>query len=111
MFAATSLYGYTTKRDLAKMGSFLFMGLIGLLIAMVVNIFTQSSAMQFAISVLGVLIFTGLTAWDTQRIKEQYYEGHGYEVAGKMAIMGAVTLYLDFVNMFQFLLALLGNRE
>ena len=111
MFAATSLYGYTTKRDLAKMGSFLFMGLIGLLIAMIVNIFTQSSAMQFAISILGVLIFTGLTAWDTQRIKEQYHEGHGYETAGKMAIMGAVALYLDFVNMFQFLLALLGNRE
>ncbi len=111
MFAATSLYGYTTKRDLAKMGSFLFMGLIGLLIAMVVNIFMQSSAMQFAISILGVLIFTGLTAWDTQRIKETYSEGLGHETAGKLAIMGAVSLYLDFVNMFQFLLALLGNRE
>ena len=111
MFAATSLYGYTTKRDLAKMGSFLFMGVIGLLIAMVVNIFLGSSALQFAISVLGVLIFTGLTAWDTQRIKETYHEGHGHETAGKLAIMGAVALYLDFVNMFQFLLALLGNRE
>lgn len=111
MFAATSLYGYTTKRDLAKMGSFLFMGLIGLIIAMVVNIFMQSSAMQFAISLLGVLIFTGLTAWDTQRIKETYSEGLGHETAGKLAIMGAVSLYLDFVNMFQFLLALLGNRE
>lgn len=111
MFAATSLYGYTTKRDLSKMGSFLFMGLIGLLIAMIVNIFMASSAMQFAISILGVLIFTGLTAWDTQRIKETYSEAHGHETAGKLAIMGAVALYLDFVNMFQFLLMLLGNRE
>lgn len=111
MFAATSLYGYTTKRDLAKMGSFLFMGLIGLLIAMIVNIFVGSSAMQFAISVLGVLIFTGLTAWDTQQIKETYHEGHGHETAGKLAIMGAVSLYLNFVMMFQFLLSLLGGRE
>lgn len=111
MFAATSLYGYTTKRDLARMGSFLFMGLIGLIIAMVVNIFVGSSAMQFAISILGVLIFTGLTAWDTQKIKETYHEGHGYETAGKLAIMGATALYLDFVNMFSFLLSLLGSRE
>ena len=111
MFAATSLYGYTTKRDLSKMGSFLFMGLIGLIIAMIVNIFLQSSAMGFAISILGVLIFTGLTAWDTQNIKESYHESLGSELAGKMAIMGAVGLYLNFVNMFQFLLALLGNRE
>lgn len=111
MFAATSLYGYTTKRDLAKMGSFLFMGLIGLIIAMVVNIFLGSTALEFAISVLGVLIFTGLTAWDTQRIKETYSQNHGHETAGKLAIMGAVALYLDFVNMFHFLLALLGNRE
>ena len=111
MFAATSLYGYTTKRDLAKMGSFLFMGLIGLLLAMIVNIFVGSSALEFAISVIGVLIFTGLTAWDTQQIKESYHEGHGHETAGKMAIMGAVSLYLDFVMMFQFLLSLLGSRE
>lgn len=111
MFAATSLYGYTTKRDLARMGSIMFMGMIGLMLAMVVNFFMQSSAMQFAISVLGVLIFTGLTAWDTQRIKEMYSEGHGHEIAGKMAIMGAVTLYLDFVLMFQFLMSLLGNRN
>ena len=111
MFAATSLYGYTTKRDLSKLGSFMFMGLIGILIAMVVNIFLASSALQFAISILGVLIFTGLTAWDTQRIKETYSEAHGHETAGKLAIMGAVALYLDFVNMFQFLLMLLGNRE
>jgi len=111
MFAATSLYGYTTKRDLARMGSFLFMGVIGLILAMVVNIFLGSSAIEFAISILGVLIFTGLTAWDTQRIKETYAEGHSHETAGKLAIMGAVSLYLDFVNMFQFLLALLGNRE
>jgi len=111
MFAATSLYGYTTKRSLASMGSFLFMGLIGLIIAMVVNIFLASSALEFAISILGVLIFTGLTAWDTQRIKETYSQAHGHETAGKLAIMGAVSLYLDFVNMFQFLLALLGNRN
>ena len=87
------------------------MGMIGLLIAMIVNIFLQSSAMGFAISVLGVLIFTGLTAWDTQNIKESYHEAHGSELVGKMAIMGAVSLYLNFVNMFQFLLALLGSRE
>lgn len=111
MFGATSLYGYTTKRDLAKMGSFLFMGLIGIIIAMIVNIFVGSSALQFAISILGVLIFTGLTAWDTQKIKETYHEGHGHETAGKLAIMGATALYLDFVNMFYFLLSLLGNRN
>ena len=90
MFAATSLYGYTTKRDLAKMGSFLFMGMIGLFIAMIVNIFMQSPVMHYAISALGVLIFTGLTAWDTQRIKEEYHVNHGYELAGKLAVMGAV---------------------
>lgn len=111
MFAATSLYGYTTKRNLAKMGSFLFMGLIGLIIAMVVNIFVGSSAMDFAISILGVLIFTGLTAWDTQRIKETFSVDHAHETAGKLAIMGAVSLYLNFVNMFTFLMSLLGNRN
>ncbi|WP_119680053.1 Bax inhibitor-1/YccA family protein [Indioceanicola profundi] len=111
MFAATSLYGYTTKKDLSGMGSFLFMGLIGILIAGLVNIFLQSSALQFAISVIGVLVFTGLTAWDTQRIKETYDEGFGAESNGKLAVMGALGLYLNFINMFQFLLQLFGNRE
>lgn len=111
MFAATSIYGYTTKRDLAAMGSFLFMGLIGLIIAMIVNIFLQSSAMQFVISGAGVLIFTGMTAWDTQRIKETYHYGHGSETLTKLATMGALSLYLDFINLFQFLLQFMGNRE
>jgi len=111
-FGALSLYGYTTKRDLTGMGSFLFMGLIGLILAMVVNIFLQSSAMQFAISAIGVLIFAGLTAYDTQKIKEMYFEGDDVLVAGRKAIMGALTLYLDFLNMFMFLLQFLGaNRE
>ena len=111
MFAATSIYGYTTKKDLAAMGSFLFMGLIGLIIAMVVNIFLQSTMMQFVISGVGVLIFTGLTAWDTQRIKETYHASHGSETLTKMATMGALSLYLDFINLFQFLLQIMGNRE
>ncbi|MBB6182523.1 Bax inhibitor-1/YccA family protein [Pseudorhizobium flavum] len=110
-FGALSLWGYTTKRDLTGMGSFLFMGLIGLIIAMVVNIFLQSSAMQFAISAIGVLIFAGLTAYDTQKIKEMYWEGDDVLVAGRKAIMGALTLYLDFINLFMFLLQFLGNRE
>jgi len=110
-FAGLSLFGYTTKKDLSGMGSFLIMGVIGLLIASVVNIFLESSAMQFAISVLGVLIFAGLTAYDTQRIKAIYYDGDGMEVAEKKAVMGALTLYLDFINMFIFLLHLFGNRE
>jgi len=111
-FAAMSLYGYTTKRDLTRMGSFLFMGLIGIIIAMVVNIFLQSSAVQFSISVIGVLIFVGLTAYDTQRIKNDFLEfrSHG-ETVSKLAIMGAVSLYLDFVNLFMMLLSLFGNRE
>lgn len=111
-FAAMSLYGYTTKRDLTKMGSFLFMGLIGIIIASVVNIFVGSSALQFAISVIGVLVFVGLTAYDTQRIKMDFLEfrSHG-EAVSKMAIMGAVSLYLDFVNLFYMLLSLFGNRE
>lgn len=111
MFAATSIYGYTTKKDLAAMGSFLFMGLIGLIIAMVVNIFLQSTMMQFVISGVGVLIFTGLTAWDTQRIKETYHASHGSEDLTKMATMGALSLYLDFINLFQFLLQIMGSRE
>lgn len=107
-FGALSLYGYTTKRDLSGMGSFLFMGLIGLILAMVVNIFLASSALQFAISAMGVLIFAGLTAYDTQDIKNMYYEGDGYDVAGRKAIMGALRLYLDFINMFMFLLQFMG---
>ena len=110
-FGALSLWGYTTKRDLTGMGSFLFMGLIGLIIASVVNIFLASSAMQFAISAIGVLIFAGLTAYDTQQIKSMYYEGDGSEVAGRKAIMGALRLYLDFLNLFLFLLQFLGNRN
>ncbi len=110
-FGALSLYGYTTKRDLSAMGSFLMMGLFGLIIASIVNIFLASSAMQFAISVIGVLIFAGLTAYDTQRIKELYYEADGADVAGRKAIMGALTLYLDFINLFMFLLQFMGNRK
>jgi FtsH-binding integral membrane protein len=110
-FGALSLWGYTTKRDLTGMGTFLFMGVIGLIIAMVVNIFLQSSALQFAISAIGVLVFAGLTAYDTQKIKEMYFEGDDVLVAGRKAIMGALTLYLDFINLFSFLLSFLGNRE
>ncbi|MCP8939820.1 Bax inhibitor-1/YccA family protein [Alsobacter sp. SYSU M60028] len=111
-FGALSLYGYTTKRSLSAMGAFLVMGLFGLIIASLVNLFVQSSAMQFGISVLGVLIFAGLTAWDTQKLKEQYdYVAGSGELMAKSSIMGALTLYLDFINMFQFLLALFGNRN
>ncbi len=110
-FAAMSLYGYTTKRDLTGLGSFMMMGLIGIIIAMVVNIFLQSAAMQFIISVLGVLIFVGLTAYDTQKIKNMYSAVDSSEIAGKKAIMGALTLYLDFINLFIMLLSLFGNRE
>ena len=110
-FAAMSLYSYTTKRDLTGMGSFLMMGLIGIIIAMVVNIFLQSSTLHFTISVIGVLVFVGLTAYDTQRIKSLYNELDGSEIAGKKAIMGALTLYLDFINLFIMLLSLFGNRE
>lgn len=110
-FGALSLYGYTTKKSLSGMGTFLFMGLIGLIIAMVVNIFLGSSMLQFIISVAGVLIFAGLTAYDTQRIKESYHMMATGEAVAKGAIMGAVNLYLDFVNLFMFLLQFLGNRE
>ncbi len=110
-FAGLSLYGYTTKKDLTGLGSFMIMGLWGLLIAMVVNIFLASSAMMFVISVIGVLIFAGLTAYDTQKIKLMYSQAHDGETSTKLAIMGAVSLYLDFINMFVFLLHLLGNRE
>ena len=110
-FLAMSLWGYTTKRDLAGMGHFLFMGLIGVVIASVVNIFLRSPGLQFAVSVIGVLVFTGLTAWDTQRIKEMYWDGDSAVIAGKKAIMGALALYLDFVNLFMFLLQLFGQRR
>jgi uncharacterized protein len=110
-FGAMSLYGYTTKKDISSWGSFLFMGLIGILIASVVNIFMASSALSFAISVIGVLVFTGLTAYDTQKIKESYYEGDDSDTAGRKAIIGALELYLDFVNLFLMLLRLLGNRD
>ncbi|MGR3758677.1 Bax inhibitor-1/YccA family protein [Roseobacteraceae bacterium NS-SX3] len=113
-FAGLSLVGYTTKKDLSGMGTFLIMGLIGLIVASIVNIFLASSAMAFAISVIGVLIFAGLTAYDTQRIKNEYLQ-HAHsgdaEWLGKAAIMGALSLYLDFINMFMMLLQLFGNRE
>jgi uncharacterized protein len=110
-FAGLSLFGYTTKKNLTGMGSFMTMGLIGIIIAMVVNLFMQSSALALAISILGVLIFAGLTAYDTQRLKHEYDVLRGTEFAGKAVILGALTLYLDFINMFQFLLSFLGNRE
>ncbi len=110
-FAGLSLYGYTTKRNLSAMGSFMTMGLIGIIIAMVVNIFLQSSGLSMAISILGVLIFAGLTAYDTQRLRDEYYHLQGTEFAGKAVVLGALTLYLDFINMFQFLLSFLGSRE
>jgi hypothetical protein len=110
-FLAMSLYGYTTRTDLSKFGAFLFMGLIGIVIAGVVNIFVGSTAVQFAISVIGVVVFVGLTAWDTQRIKERYWEGDADVVAGKKAIMGALKLYLDFINLFVMLMQLMGTRR
>jgi FtsH-binding integral membrane protein len=111
-FGAMSLWGYTTKRDLTGFGSFLFMGLIGILLASLANFFFKSPAIDFVVSVLGVLIFTGLTAWDTQKIKNTYYAvGGDVAVAGKAAIMGALSLYLDFLNIFLFLLRFLGNRR
>ncbi|MBA4118038.1 MAG: hypothetical protein C0514_03980 [Candidatus Puniceispirillum sp.] len=110
-FAAMSLYGYTTKRDLTAMGSFLFMGLIGIVLASIVNLFLQSSGLSFVVSVLGVLIFTGLTAYDTQAIKSMYYEADDAEVGEKKAVMGALTLYLDFINLFMYLLRFLGDRR
>lgn len=111
MFGAMSLYGYTTKRDLSQFGSFLMMGLIGVVIASIVNIFLGSSALQFAISVIGVVVFVGLTAWDTQNIKEQYAENYDQESKQKLAVFGALSLYLNFVNLFQLLLSLTGQRE
>jgi len=110
-FAAMSLYGYTTQRDLSRFGSFLFMGLIGIVLASLVNIFIGSSALQFAISVIGVIVFTGLTAWDTQRVKEIYLETDPRDVLTKKALMGALALYLDFINLFVMLLQLVGQRR
>ena len=110
-FAAMSLYGYTTKRDLTKLGGFLFMGLIGIIIASLVNLFIGSSALQFAISVIGVLVFVGLTAYDTQTIKNMYYAGDSESVGSKKALMGALRLYLDFINLFILLLQLFGQRR
>jgi FtsH-binding integral membrane protein len=110
-FGALSLYGYTTQRDLSPIGSFLTMGLIGLIIAMVVNMFLKSSGLDFIISAAGVLIFAGLTAWDTQRIKEMYDPMEDGTVVGRKAVMGALTLYLDFINLFLFLLRFLGDRR
>ena len=110
-FAGLSLYGYTTRRDLSAFGTFLIMGVVGLLVAMVVNMFVQSTALQMAISFIGVLLFAGLTAYDTQKIKSMYFYVQGTDMVGKSVIMGALTLYLDFVNMFTFLLQFMGDRR
>ncbi|WP_336985914.1 Bax inhibitor-1/YccA family protein [Altererythrobacter aquiaggeris] len=110
-FAGLSLYGYTTKKDLSGMGTFLIMGVVGLFIAMILNMFLQSSGLSLAISAIGVLIFAGLTAYDTQRLKTEYQHLRGTEFAGKAIILGALSLYLDFINMFLFLLRFMGNRE
>ena len=110
-FGAMSIYGYTTKRDLTKLGSFLFMGLIGIIIASIVNIFLKSSMMYFVISIIGVLVFVGLTAYDTQKIKNMYLASDSGELIGKKAVMGALTLYLDFINLFIMLLRLFGQRR
>ena len=111
MFLAMALWGYTTQRDLTKMGSFLIMGLIGIIVASLINLFIGSSAMAMVISIIGVVVFTGLTAWDVQRIKSEYFYYAGHEVAQKMQVMGALSLYLNFVNLFQMLLSLTGERE
>jgi uncharacterized protein len=110
-FGATSLYGYTTQRDLTSVGSFMFMGLIGLIIASVVNIFLHSTGLDWAISVIGVIVFVGLTAYDTQRIKEMYDVNDDGTISGRKAVMGALRLYLDFINLFLMLLRIFGNRR
>ena len=110
-FGALSLYGYTTKRDLSPIGSFLVMGMFGLILAMVVNIFLKSTGLDFAISAIGVLIFAGLTAWDTQNIKEMYSANDDGTVSGRKAVMGALKLYLDFINLFLFMLRFMGDRR
>ncbi|MFM7345822.1 MAG: Bax inhibitor-1 family protein [Tagaea sp.] len=111
MFAGMSLYGYTTKADLSKFSTFLIMGVFGIMIASIVNIFVGSSALQFAISVIGVLVFCGLTAWDTQRIKDTYVEYAGTEIEDKLTVMNSLNLYMNFVMIFQFLVQLTGQRE
>ena len=110
-FGAFSLYGYTTQRDLSPFGAFLIMGLFGIIIASIVNIFLASSALSFIISVVGVLVFAGLTAWDTQKIKEMYDVNDDGTVSGRKAVMGALTLYLDFINLFLMLLRLFGDKR
>jgi uncharacterized protein len=110
-YLGLSVWGYTTKRDLSGMGTFLIMGVVGLLVAMLINMFMRSSAMALAISAIGVLLFAGLTAYDTQRIKSMYAYVAGSDMQGKVVIMGALSLYLDFINMFQFLLSFMGNRR
>jgi FtsH-binding integral membrane protein len=110
-FGALSLYGYTTQRDLSPIGSFLIMGLFGIILAMLVNLFLKSSGLDFAISAIGVLIFAGLTAWDTQKIKEMYDANDDGTISGRKTVMGALTLYLDFINLFLFMLRFLGDRR
>src|SRR5271170_4158069 len=110
-FGALSLWGYTTQRDLTSMGSFMFMGLIGIVIASLVNIFLKSTGLDWAISIIGVIVFAGLTAWDTQRIKEMYSAQDDGTVTGRKAVMGALSLYLDFINLFLMLLRLMGDRR
>jgi FtsH-binding integral membrane protein len=110
-FAGLSLYGYTTKRSLSGMGTFLIMGLVGLIVASIINIFLKSTALHWAISAIGVLVFAGLTAYDTQKIKSMYAHVAGTDMMGKTVIMGALSLYLDFINMFQFLLSFMGSRD
>jgi FtsH-binding integral membrane protein len=111
-FGGLSLYGYTTRKSLSAMGAFMAMGLIGLIVAMLINLFVQSSAFQFALNIIGVVIFAGLTAWDTQRLKDSYDQvAHDGTLMAKYSLMGALTLYLNFINLFQFLLSIMGNRN
>ncbi|MDE2563607.1 MAG: Bax inhibitor-1/YccA family protein [Sphingomonadales bacterium] len=110
-FAGLSLYGYTTKRDLSGMGTFMFMGLIGIILASIINLFLHSSGLAWGISFLGVLIFAGLTAWDTQKLRQMYYQVAGSDFMGKMIVMGALSLYLDFINLFMFMLRFMGDRR
>ena len=111
LFAALSLYGYTTKADLSKFGTLLMVGMVVVFLASIVNIFLGSTAVQFAVSIVGLLVFLGLTAWDTQRIKDTYLEYRGTEVEGKIAVMDALGLYINFVAIFQFLVSLVGQRD
>src|SRR5690606_1619946 len=111
MFAGTSIYGYTTKKDLSGFGGLLIMGVWGLLLAVIVNLFLQSAMLHFVISGIGVLVYTGLVAWDTQNLKETYSRSAGDEATAKMAVMGALSLYINFIMLFQFLLSFMGNRQ